>query len=104
MSEPIKISPEALRQAAAGHTEAADYLRTVPSSNSAIQAALDSLGPVYAELREEGRTKLDERRRSYEAQAADHEHVASGLTQAHNKWENHEQDAEAAFHRLTGER
>ncbi|MGD9622262.1 MAG: type VII secretion target [Mycolicibacterium sp.] len=103
MTEPIKISPEALRQAAAGHTEAADYLRTVPSSNAAIQNALDSLGPVYAELREEGRAKLDERRRSYESQAADHENVAANLTEAHNKWDTHEQEAAQAFRRLTGE-
>ena len=103
MTKPIKIDRAALHQAAAGHTEAADYLRTVPDSNAAIQAALDSLGPVYASLREEARAKLDERRRSYEHQAAEHDRCAAGLREAHARWDTHEHDAATAFGNLIGE-
>jgi hypothetical protein len=101
MTEPIHVTPEVLRSAAEGHTAAADYLRTVPASNEGIQACLDSLGPVYAALREEARGKLDERRQSYEGQAADHEATAAGLDEARARWDNHEQSAQAAFRAVT---
>ena len=100
MTEPIKVTPAILDAAARGHTSAADYLRTVPASNAAIQQTLDSLGPVYAELREEARLKLDERRRNYEAQAADHEATAANLQQAIATWDTHEQDAAQRFRGL----
>jgi Excreted virulence factor EspC, type VII ESX diderm len=97
MAEPMKVTPKILLTAAQGHTAAADYLRTVTASNDAIQQTLDSLGPVYAELREEGRLKLDERRRNYEAQAADHAKTAANLHQALANWDTHERDAAQRF-------
>ena len=100
MTEPIKVTPAILDAAAQGHTSAADYLRIVPASNEAIQQTLDSLGPVYAELREEARLKLDERRRNYEAQAADHETTAANLQQTIATWDTHEQDAAQRFRGL----
>jgi hypothetical protein len=100
MTEPIKVTPSVLREAADGHNAAAEYLRTVPDSNEAIQQTLDSLGPVYAELREEGRLKLEERRRNYETQAANHENTAANLLEAVAKWEAHEQDAQQQFRAL----
>ncbi|GAT07707.1 ESX-1 secretion-associated protein [Mycolicibacterium novocastrense] len=103
MTEPIHVTPEVLRDAADGHQAAAEYLRTVPASNEDIQATLDSLGPVYAELREEARIKLDERRQNYEAQAADHDATAAGLRQAHALWDNHERSSTTAFRALTGD-
>lgn len=99
----IHLSPEVLRRAAEGHTAAADYLSTVPDSNAAIMSSLESLGPVYAELREEGRAKLDERQRSYEAQAAEHRTTAESLGTANTLWDDHEAQSVAAFRRLTGE-
>lgn len=101
MSDDIKLDPETIRRAAAGHTAAADYLRTVPESNADIMACLESLGPVYAQLREEGRTKLDERHASYHQQAADHEDAALGLNTVNAQWANHEQDAHDRFRRLS---
>lgn len=100
MSDDIKLNPEVIRRAAAAHTAAADYLRTVPESNANIMACLESLGPVYAQLREEGRTKLDERHASYHQQADDHEATASGLNAVNARWESHEQDAKNRFSQL----
>ncbi len=99
----INVTPEVLRQAADGHTAAADYLSTVPDSNEAILSSLESLGPVYAELREEGRLKLEERRRSYEAQAAEHRNTAESLGTANTMWENQESESVSAFRQVTGE-
>jgi len=96
----ISITPQVLVDAATGHSSAADYLRTVPSSNDAIQACLDSLGPVYAELREEARLKLEERRQCYESQANQHQDTADKLRFAHRTWEQGEAEAEAAFRSL----
>ena len=101
MTEPIKVTPDALRAAADGHRAAAQYLRAVPATNAEIQQCLDSLGPVYAELREEARLKLDERRQNYEAQADDHENASANLQEACARWESHEQDAVAKFRALT---
>lgn len=100
MPDDIKLNPEAIQRAADGHSAAADYLRTVPESNADIMACLESLGPVYAELREEGRTKLDERHTSYHQQAADHEAAATGLSAVNSQWADHEQDAQDRFRQL----
>jgi hypothetical protein len=100
MSDNMKLNPEVIRRAADDHTAAADYLRTVPESNARIMSCLESLGPVYAELREEGRTKLDERHASYHQQADDHEAAASGLHTVNARWESHENDAQERFRQL----
>lgn len=100
MSETIKSNHEVISRAAADHAAAADYLRTVPESNDDIMACLESLGPVYAELREEGRTKLDERHASYHQQADDHDAAAAGLHAVNERWESHEQDAQTLFRQL----
>lgn len=55
MTDRIHVQPAHLRQAAAHHQQTADYLRTVPSSHDAIRESLDSLGPIFSELRDTGR-------------------------------------------------
>lgn len=92
---------EAVQRAADGHTAAADYLRAVPESNEGIMASLESLGPVYAGLREEARSKLAERKADYHDQAASHENAAAGLQTVNTMWDNHEQDAQGRFRNLT---
>ena len=72
MADRIHVVPANMREAADQHQEVSDYLRTVPSSHPAIQESLDSLGPIFSELREAGRELLEERRRCYEQQADDH--------------------------------
>ena len=52
MADSIHVVPAHLREAAAHHQETSDYLRTVPSSHAAIQESLDSLGPIFGELRD----------------------------------------------------
>ncbi|OBG31200.1 ESX-1 secretion-associated protein [Mycobacterium sp. E3198] len=97
MAEPIRVVPAHLREAAARHQETSDYLRTVPSSHAAIQESLDSLGPVFGELRAAGRELLELRRQCYEQQADDHADMAEQLSASAAMWEEHEQEAARNF-------
>lgn len=103
MTERIRVVPANLRQAAEQHRQAADYLATMPSSHGAIQASLDSLGPIYSGLREAGRQLLDERARCYAEQSDDHAEMARNLIATAELWEQHEQDAAAKFRGLVEE-
>ncbi|BDB39594.1 MULTISPECIES: ESX-1 secretion-associated protein [Mycobacterium] len=93
MAERIHVVPAHLREAAARHQQTSDHLRTIPSSHAAIQQSLDSLGPIFSELREAGRELLEQRRRCYEQQADDHADIAQHLEISAATWERHEQDA-----------
>lgn len=104
MAENIHVVPENLREAAGHHQQTADYLATIPASHPEIQASLDSLGPIYQGLREAGRELLEERRRCYESQAAEHAEMAHNLTAAATAWEQHEQDGAAQFRDVDGDR
>lgn len=97
MTEPIHVVPAHLREAAVHHQETSEYLRTVPSSHAAIQESLDSLGPIFGELRDAGRELLELRRQCYEQQADDHADMAEKLTVSAAMWEEHEQDAARNF-------
>lgn len=97
MADPIRVVPAHLREAAARHQETSDYLRTVPSSHAAIQESLDSLGPIFSELRDAGRELLELRRQCYEHQADDHADMAAKLTMSAAMWEQHEQEAARNF-------
>ncbi|OBF50528.1 hypothetical protein A5787_00415 [Mycobacterium sp. 852002-50816_SCH5313054-b] len=97
MAEPIRVVPAHLREAAARHQETSDYLRTVPSSHAAIQESLDSLGPIFGELRDAGRELLELRRQCYEQQADEHADMAERLSASAAMWEEHEQDAARNF-------
>jgi hypothetical protein len=94
MAERIHVVPGNLREAAGRHQETADYLRTIPSTHDALQQSLDSLGPIFSELREAGRELLEQRRQCYEEQADDHADMARNLSTSADLWE--EQDADAA--------
>jgi Excreted virulence factor EspC, type VII ESX diderm len=94
MADRIHVVPDNLRQAAGHHQETSEYLRTLPSSHQAIQESLDSLGPIFGELREAGRELLEQRRLCYEQQADSHSQMADNLTKSANMWEA--QDAESA--------
>lgn len=93
MSDRIQIVPANLRAAAGHHQQTADYLRSVPLSHNAIQESLDSLGPIFGELREAGRELLELRRQCYEQQAEDHAEMADNLRVSATIWEQHEEDA-----------
>lgn len=97
MADPIRVVPAHLREAAAHHQETADYLRTVPSSHAAIQESLDSLGPIFGDLRDAGRELLELRRQCYEQQAADHADMAEKLTVSAAWWDEHERGAARDF-------
>jgi hypothetical protein len=94
MADRINVVPDNLRQAASHHQETSEYLRTLPSSHQAIQESLDSLGPIFGELREAGRELLEQRRVCYEQQADSHSQMADNLTKSASTWEA--QDAESA--------
>ncbi|MBW0013509.1 ESX-1 secretion-associated protein [Mycobacterium sp.] len=97
MADSIRVVPAHLRQAAEHHQEVSEYLRTVPASHAAIQESLDSLGPVFTELRDAGRELLELRRQCYEQQADDHADMAEKLSASAAMWEQHEQDAAKRF-------
>ncbi|OBF25931.1 type VII secretion target [Mycobacterium sp. ACS4331] len=88
----INIDTEHLREAARRHGAAAEQLAEVPQSHDAIQQSLDSLGPIFAELREAGRALLEQRRASYEQQASDHADMARHLEHAAVTWEADEDE------------
>ena len=94
MAEHLDVAPEDLRRAALDHHAASDRLRGVPAAHPEIMASLESLGPVFAELRDAGRELLEHRRACYEQQAEAHAELAERLSAAADAWER--QDAEAA--------
>jgi hypothetical protein len=94
MADRIHVVPDNLRLAASHHQETSEYLRTLPASHQAIQESLDSLGPIFGELREAGRELLEQRRACYEQQADSHSQMADNLTKSASMWEA--QDAESA--------
>jgi excreted virulence factor EspC (type VII ESX diderm) len=100
MADRIHVVPANLREAAAHHQETSDYLRTVKLSHPAIQESLDSLGPIFGELREAGRELLEQRRVCYERQADSHAELADNLTASAAMWEQHESDAASEFGRI----
>ncbi|MGH3598137.1 MAG: ESX-1 secretion-associated protein [Mycobacterium sp.] len=100
MADRIHVVPDNLREAAGHHQETSDYLRTVQSSHHAIQESLDSLGPIFAELREAGRELLEQRRLCYEQQADSHAEMADNLTTSAAMWEQHEAEAVGKFERI----
>jgi hypothetical protein len=97
MADRIHVVPAALREAAGHHRETSEYLRTLPASHAAIQESLDSLGPIFADLREAGRELLEQRRICYEQQADNHAEIADNLTRSAGMWEQHEADSATKF-------
>lgn len=104
MAERIQIETANLRAAADRHRETAEYLATIPTSHSQIQASLDSLGPIYRGLAEAGRQLLEDRRQCYLDQAAEHAEMAGSLDTVAAMWDQHEQDAAAEFRGLSDDR
>jgi uncharacterized protein YukE len=97
MADNVRVEPENLRTAAAHHGAAADHLRTVPATHDAIRESLDSLGPIFGELREAAHELLEQRRQCYEQQADDHATLADNLRRSAELWEEHEAKAAAAM-------
>jgi len=93
MADRIYVVPDNLRQAAGHHQETSEYLRTLPASHQAIQDSLDSLGPIFGELREAGRELLEQRRMCYEQQADSHAKMAENLTKSASMFEEQESQA-----------
>src|SRR6202046_5883923 len=100
MADRIHVVPANLREAAGHHQGPSDYLRTLPSSHDAIQESLDSLGPIFGDLREAGRELLEQRRQCYEQQADNHAEIADNLTKSAAMWEQHEADAAEKLDRI----
>ena len=103
MTEHLDVAPAELRSAAAYHRDTAEYLRAVPSDNAGIMASLESLGPIFAELRDAGRELLDQRHACYQQQAAAHEELADHLDRAAAVWEHHDTDAATRLRTVTEE-
>src|ERR1700742_3265568 len=103
MADRIHVVPAHLREAAGHHQETSEYLRTLPSTHDAIQQSLDSLGPIFSDLREAGRELLEQRRHCYEQQADNHSEIADHLTKSAVMWEQHEAAAAGKIESVTDE-
>jgi Excreted virulence factor EspC, type VII ESX diderm len=103
MADSLRVDPSNLRDAATRHNEVADYLRAVPAGNDAIRESLDSLGPIFGDLREAAAELLEERRACYHQQADDHVQLAQGLATAADRWDAHEDERAAAMRALGDE-
>src|SRR5258708_37197657 len=101
MADRIEVVPAHLREAAGHHQETSEYLRTLPSSHEAIQQSLDSLGPIFGELREAGRELLEQRRTRYEQQADNHADIPDNLTKSAGMGEQHEVEAGQQLEQLS---
>ena len=93
MAERITVVPDELRQAALAHRATADRLSAASSRHADVMATLESLGPVFADLREAGRELLEQRRQCYRQQAAAHDDLADTLCRAAQEWERHEAES-----------
>jgi uncharacterized protein YukE len=100
MAERIHVVPDELREAARHHRETAEQLRAVPSDHHDIMASLESLGPIFGELRDAARELLDARRACYDQQAAAHAELAADLRHAADTWEQQDSDAAAELGRI----
>ena len=100
MAERIHVVPDELRRAAVHHQQTAEQLSTLPASHDDIMASLESLGPIFGELRDAGRELLDQRRACYEQQAAAHAELATNLRHAAEVWEHQDSTAAAEFGRI----
>ena len=93
MADRLNVVPADLREAAREHLQTADQLAAAPAGNADVLASLESLGPIFAELRDAGRELLGQRRACYEQQAAAHADLAERLSRAADVWEQHDADA-----------
>lgn len=100
MAERIHVVPDELRRAARHHQETAEQLSAAPDSHAQVLASLQSLGPIFAELREAGRELLDQRRICYQLQAQAHAELADSLRYAADAWELQDSNAAAALNRV----
>jgi uncharacterized protein YukE len=101
MADRIHVVPANLREAAGHHQETSEYLRALPSTHEAIQQSLDSLGPIFGDLREAGRELLEQRRLCYEQQADNHAMIADNLTKSAGMWEQHDAEAAGKLERIS---
>ncbi len=101
MPEKIHVNQDVLTNAAGHHQEASDYLSTVAASHEAIQATLNSLGPIYGDFRQAAGSLLDARKDCYEDQSSEHSTVSDNLHRAVAMWNTNEDDAANAFRHLT---
>lgn len=100
MAEWINVDAGELRRAAETHRRTAERLSAVPAGHADIMASLESLGPVFAELRDAGRELLEHRRTCYLEQAAAHTDLADTLVLAADAWEQHEAASARRIQRL----
>lgn len=103
MSEHIHVNENILMDAALHHQEAADYLASVAASHEAVQATLNSLGPIYSEFRQAAASLLEARKHCYDQQSEEHSAVATNLRRAVQMWTEQEDHAATTFRGLTDE-
>lgn len=103
MADRLTVLPAELCRDADAHRAAADRLAATAAADADILATLDSLGPVFGDLRDAGRALLEERRSCYRQQADAHRELADRLTAAAQTWQQQDADAANRFRGLAGE-
>lgn len=99
----LNVVPADLRQASRDHRDTAEHLVAIGSADADVMAGLESLGPIFADLRDAGRDLLGERRTCYQQQAAAHGDLADRLSAAADAWEQHDADAAARLRDVAGD-
>lgn len=87
MAQQVDVVADELREAAGRHREITERLSVEPSTHAAVTTALESLGPVFGDVRDAGRLLLDQRQECYQRQAAAHADLADKLGHAADAWE-----------------
>lgn len=100
MAERIHVVPDELRRAARHHQDTAEQLSQAHASHADILASLESLGPIFAELRAAGRELLDQRRTCYQQQSEAHAELADTLRYAADTWELQDSAGAAALNQV----
>lgn len=103
MADRINVVPAELRRAATEHRHTAEQLSDAGSADRDVLSSLESLGPIFGELRDAGRALLDERRACYQQQAAAHADLADKLSAAADAWEMHDTDAAVRLRDVGGD-
>lgn len=104
MADRLTVVPADLRRAADDHRATAERLAAAATGDADIMATLESLGPVFGDLRDAGRVLLGEREACYRQQADAHRELADRLAEAAEVWQQHDADAAAQFRGLSGDR
>lgn len=93
MEELTRLPLAELRESATAHRIIADEIAATSVAHLAVTAMLDSLGPVFADLRNAGHMLLEQRASCYQRLSAVHAGLSDNLIHVAQEWERADGDA-----------